>query len=130
MIAPLLVSWLNAANNMIDNPLFFGYKFGDEIKGYYMKLIDEENMTFSVYTANRKYINMLPPVMIAVNYKGDKELGHGTATVKFTANSFGYGQWTKTDTLITVNPSGCKEQFTFKYELYYDYPNIKKQSYP
>lgn len=48
MIAPLSVSWLNATNDMIDNLLFSGYKFGDEIKDYYMEFIDEENMTFSV----------------------------------------------------------------------------------
>lgn len=59
MIVPPSVSWLNAANDMIDDSPFSGCKFGDETKGYYMELVDEENMTFSVYTANRKYTNML-----------------------------------------------------------------------
>lgn len=39
---------------MIDNSLFSGYKFGDEIKGNYMELIDEENMTFTIYMADTK----------------------------------------------------------------------------
>lgn len=127
MIVPPLVSWLNATSDMIDNSPLSGYKFGDEIKGHYMDLIDEENMTFAIYTADRKYTNMLPPVMIAVNFIGDTELGYGTATVKFTVNSFGYSRWTKPEALITVNPGGYKGQFTFEYELYYDYLNVKNE---
>ena len=70
-------------------------------------------MTFAIYTADRKYTHMLPPVMITVNYTGDKELGHGTATVQFTANSFGYSQWTELYTLISVNHGGYFGESTF-----------------
>ena len=42
MIVPLLVSWLNAADDMIDDSPFSGYKFGDEIKGDYMDLLTKK----------------------------------------------------------------------------------------
>lgn len=69
IIGSLILLWLilvvvfskqteNQKKDMIDDSPFSKYKFGDEIKGYYMELIDEENMTFAVYTADRKHNNM------------------------------------------------------------------------
>lgn len=132
------VSWLNY--DMIDDSPFSGYKFGEEIKGYYLELIDEENITFAVYMADMRFTKMLPPVMIAVNYTGDKELADDIATVKFPTHSsgrIGYYLYnhhrTEPDTLIAVNTGGYKGRFTFEYEVYYDhpdYPDVITESVP
>ena len=64
------------AYEMLDNSPFSGYKTGDEIKGYtdYVTENEDSTLRLHVYVANNEYKKIFPPVLVAAEYLGDKQV--------------------------------------------------------
>ena len=105
----------------LENSPFGGYKFGDEIKGYERYSTDYGELKVEFYVLNNTLSSILPNVLVAADYEGDKD----NVVVRQKAD-FGISQsnWSYTglspDQLTVIDVGGYRGEFTYSFEVYKD----------
>lgn len=102
----------------LENSLFAGYKFGDEIKGYYRFSKQFGDVKLEVYIIKNSY-DMFPTVLVASDYVGDKETVTFCEGVKYSFYSEKWGNDVCPDSLIAIDVGGYKGEFTLEHNVYY-----------
>ena len=108
-------------DNVLDNSLFAGYKFGGEIKGYDRISKEYGDLKLEFYVASPAVRNIMPDILVAKSYAGDSK-----DVVIRQKVDYGVSQsnWSYTDVdpdqLTVLDIGGYKGEFTYTCELFYD----------
>ena len=105
-------------DEMLEDSLFAGYKFGDEIKGYYRVSKQFGDVKLEVYIINNSY-DMFPTVLVASDYVGDKETVTFCEGVKYSFYSEKWVNDVCPDSLTAIDVGGYKGKFTLEHNVYY-----------
>lgn len=109
------------ADEGLDDSPFAGYKFGDDIKGYDHISKQYGDLKVEFYILNNTLSSVLPNVLVAADYEGDKD----NVVVRQKAD-FGVSQsnWSyiglSSDQLTVIDVGGYRGEFTYVFELYTD----------
>ena len=102
----------------LEDSLFAGYKFGDEIKGYNRVSKQFGDVKLEVYIIKNSY-DMFPTVLVASDYVGDKETVTFCEGVKYSFYSEKWGNDVCPDSLTAIDVGGYKGEFTLEHNVYY-----------
>ena len=102
----------------LEDSLFAGYKFGDEIKGYNRVSKQFGDVKLEVYIIKNSY-DMFPTVLVASDYVGDKETVTFCEGVKYSFYSEKWGNDVCPDSLTAIDVGGYKGKFTLEHNVYY-----------
>ena len=108
-------------DNVLDNSLFAGYEFGDEIKGYDQISKEYGDLKLEFYVASPAVRKIMPAILVAKNYAGENK----DVVIRQKVN-YGVSQsnWSYTDVdsdqLTVLDIGGYKGEFTYSCELFYD----------
>lgn len=102
----------------LEDSLFAGYKFGDEIKGYNRFSKQFGDVKLEVYIIKNSY-DMFPTVLVASDYVGDKETVTFCEGVKYRFHSEKWGNDVCPDSLTAIDVGGYKGEFTLEHNVYY-----------
>ena len=102
----------------LEDSLFAGYKFGDEIKGYNRFSKQFGDVKLEVYVIKNSY-DMFPTVLVASDYVGDKETVTFCEGVKYRFHSEKWGNDVCPDSLTAIDVGGYKGEFTLEHNVYY-----------
>ncbi len=105
-------------DEMLEDSLFAGYKFGDEIKGYNRFSKQFGDVKLEVYIIKNSY-DMFPTVLVASDYVGDKETVTFCEGVKYRFHSEKWGNDVCPDSLTAIDVGGYKGKFTLEHNVYY-----------
>ena len=105
-------------DEMLEDSLFAGYKFGDEIKGYNRFSKQFGDVKLEVYIIKNSY-DMFPTVLVASDYVGDKETVTFCEGVKYSFYSEKWGNDVCPDSLTAIDVGGYKGEFTLEHNVYY-----------
>ncbi|WP_028514112.1 hypothetical protein [Ruminococcus flavefaciens] len=105
-------------DEMLEDSLFAGYKFGDEIKGYNRVSKQFGDVKLEVYIIKNSY-DMFPTVLVASDYVGDKETVTFCEGVKYSFYSEKWGNDVCPDSLTAIDVGGYKGEFTLEHNVYY-----------
>lgn len=105
-------------DEMLEDSLFAGYKFGDEIKGYNRFSKQFGDVKLEVYIIKNSY-DMFPTVLVASDYVGDKETVTFCEGVKYRFHSEKWGNDVCPDSLTAIDVGGYKGEFTLEHNVYY-----------
>ena len=108
-------------DNVLDNSLFAGYKFGDEIKGYDRISKEYGDLKLEFYVASPAVRNIMPDILVAKSYAGDSKDVVIRQKVDYVVSQ---SNWSYTDVdpdqLTVLEIGGYKGEFTYSCELFYD----------
>ncbi|MCR5599680.1 MAG: hypothetical protein K6G33_02910 [Ruminococcus sp.] len=107
----------------LEDSLFAGYKFGDEIKGYNRFSKQFGDVKLEVYVTKNTF-DMFPTILVASDYVGDKENLTFSEEVKYSFYTENWGNELCPDSLVAIDVGGYKGEFTLKHKVYYS-DNIK-----
>lgn len=105
-------------DEILEDSLFAGYKFGDEIKGYNRFSKQYGDVKLEVYVTKNSF-DMFPTILIASDYTGDKENVTFCEQVKYSFYTEKWGNNVCPDSLLAIDVGGYKGEFTLKHEVYY-----------
>ena len=105
-------------DEMLEDSLFAGYKFGDEIKGYNRFSKQYGDVKLEVYVTKNSF-DMFPTILIASDYTGDKENVTFCELVKYSFYTEKWGNNVCPDSLLAIDVGGYKGEFTLEHNVYY-----------
>lgn len=105
-------------DEILEDSLFAGYQFGDEIKGYNRFSKQFGDVKLEVYVTKNSF-DMFPTILIASDYVGDKENVTFCDEVKYSFYTENWGNDVCPDSLIVIDVGGYKGGFTIEHKVYY-----------
>ncbi len=108
-------------DEILDDSLFAGYKFGDDIKGYMHFSEKYDDTLLEIYVAKQGVYDMFPTILFASDYVGDRNKDDIIACerIKYSFYNENWGDILCPDSLVAIDVGGYKGEFTFSYDLYY-----------
>ena len=105
-------------DEQLEDSLFAGYRFGDEIKGYNRISKQFGDVKLEVYVTKNSF-DTFPTILIASDYVGDKEKVTFCEEVKYSFYTENWGNDVCPDSLIAIDVGGYKGEFTLNHKVYY-----------
>lgn len=107
-------------DEILEDSLFAGYKFGDEIKGYNRFSERYGDVKLEIYVIKNSY-DTFPTILVASDYVGDRNKDDIIACerMKYSYYSENWGDIICPDSLMAIDVGGYKGEFKFSYDLYY-----------
>lgn len=105
-------------DNILEDSLYAGYKFGDEIKGYNRFSRQYDNVKLEIYVS--KYgVDSFPSILVAFDYVGNKQNVMFSGKTEFSYQSSVCGYELCPDSLLAIDVGGYKGKLSFIHSVYY-----------
>lgn len=105
-------------DNILEDSLYAGYKFGDEIKGYNRFSKQYGDVKLEIYI--KKYsFDVFPHILVASDYVGDEQNVMFSEKVEYTFSNETWGNDICPDSLLVIDLGGYNGKFKFSHNVYY-----------
>ena len=102
----------------LEDSLFAGYKFGDEIKGYDRFSKQYGDVKLEIYVTKYAF-DPFPSILVASDYVGDEQEITVSEGVDYTFSHEKWGNDICPDSLVAIDIGGYKGKFKFTHNVYY-----------
>ena len=105
-------------DNILEDSLYAGYKFGDEIKGYNRFSKQYGDVKLEIYITKYSF-DAFPHILIASDYVGDEQNVMFSEGIKYPFSNETWGNDICPDSLFVIDLGGYKGKFKFSHNVYY-----------
>jgi hypothetical protein len=105
-------------DNILEDSLYAGYKFGDEIKGYNRFSKQYGDVKLEIYITKYSF-DAFPHILIASDYVGDEQNVMFSEGIKYPFSNETWGNDICPDSLFVIDFGGYKGKFKFSHNVYY-----------
>lgn len=105
-------------DEMLEDSLFAGYKFGDEIKGYNRVSKQFGDVKLEIYVTKYAF-DPFPSILVASDYVGDEQEITVSEGVNYSFYNEKWGNDICPDSLVAIDIGGYKGKFKFTHNVYY-----------
>ena len=102
----------------LEDSLYAGYKFGDEIKGYNRYSKQYGDVKLEIYVTKYSF-DTFPTILIASDYVGNEKDVIFCEGVDYTFSHEKWGNDICPDSLVAIDVGGYKGKFEFTHNVYY-----------
>ena len=105
-------------DEQLEDSLFAGYRFGDEIKGYNRFSKQYGDVKLEIYVTKNSF-DVFPYILVASDYVGDKQEITVSEGVDYTFSHEKWGNDICPDSLVAIDVGGYKGKLKFSHNVYY-----------
>ena len=102
----------------LEDSLFAGYRFGDEIKGYNRFSKQYGDVKLEIYVTKNSF-DVFPYILVASDYVGDEQEITVSEGVNYSFYNENWGNDICPDSLVAIDIGGYKGKFKFTHNVYY-----------